>query len=117
MPLTNKYIALLYFLLFSGKLIEYIFSALSLCSNAYVGPLPRIKISFSLLSILVDELISTPKIITFLRVPTIGCEKYPYLSNPIPYPEHLYLSTSAFFVKQIQQNNHNFVVFNNCLCF
>ena len=34
------------FLLFSVKLIEYIFSALSVCSNPCAGPLPRNKISF-----------------------------------------------------------------------
>ena len=47
------------------KLIEYIFSAVSVCSNPCLGPLPRIKIPFVLLSIFVDELLSTPKIITF----------------------------------------------------
>ena len=65
------------------KLIEFNFSALSVCSNPCVGPFPRIKISFLLLSILVDELISTLKI-TFLPNPIPGDEKLPYLSNPIP---------------------------------
>ena len=36
-----------------------------LSSNVCVEPLPRIKISLFLLSVFVDELISTPKIITF----------------------------------------------------
>ena len=84
---------------------EYIFSANSACFNPCVGPLPRIKTSFLLLSIFVDELIPTPKIslkiskITFLPVPPLGCEKLPLLSNPIPYSQYLYLSISAFLVK------------------
>ena len=40
---------------------------------------------------------SAPKIITFLPYPPLGCEKLPLESNPIPYPEYLYLSISAFF--------------------
>ena len=44
--------------------------------------------SFPLLSILVDELISTPKIITFLPVPPEGYEKNPCPSNPILYREY-----------------------------
>ena len=57
------------------------------CSNLCVGPLPRTKIYFFLFSIFVDEVISTPKIITFPLVPSLGCEKNLRLSNPIPYPE------------------------------
>ena len=44
----------------------------SVCSNPCVGPLPKIKISFFLLSIYVDELISTQRIIIFLPVPPLG---------------------------------------------
>ena len=77
-------------------MIKYIFSADNECSlNPYVGPSPRIKISLFLLSILVDELISTPNIITFLPVLSLGCEWNP-LSNPIPNPKYLYLSMSEF---------------------
>ena len=47
------------------KLIEYIFSAVSGCSNPCVGPFPRIKMSFFLLTMRAEELISIPKIITF----------------------------------------------------
>ena len=47
----------------------------SQCANPCVGPLPRIKISFFLLSIIVEELMSTQEIITFIRVPPLGCEK------------------------------------------
>ena len=54
------------FLLFSVKLIEFNFSALSVCSNPCVGPFPKIRISFFLLSVFIYELVSTPKIITFL---------------------------------------------------
>ena len=86
------------FLLFSVKLIEYNFSALSVCSNPCVGPFLKIKISFFLLSIFIDELISTSKIITFLPNPIPGDEKTPCLSNPILYPEYPYLSMSTFLV-------------------
>ena len=73
-------------------------SAHSVCYNPCVGPLPRIKISFFLLSISIDKLISTPKIILFLTVPPLKCEKHPCLSNLIPYPEYLYLSIPAFLI-------------------
>ena len=55
---------------FLVKLIEYNFSAVRVCSNPSVGPLPRIKIFSFLLSVCRDELISTPKVITFL--PTLS---------------------------------------------
>ena len=91
-------------LLFSVKLIEYIFSAASVSSNLCVGLLPRIEISFFLLSIFVDELISTPKIFILLPVSPIECEKNHFLSNPVPNPEYLYLSISAFSVKLTAPN-------------
>ena len=47
------------------KLIEYIFSAASVCSNPCVGPAPKIDMPFLLLSVCAEELISAPKIITF----------------------------------------------------
>ena len=53
-------------------------------SNLCVGPFIKIKMTFPLLSIFVDELISTPKIITFFPSPPLGCEKCPCTSNPIP---------------------------------
>ena len=80
----------IFFLLFSVKLIEYIFPADSIYSDPCLGSLPRVEISFSLLSIFVVELISTPKIIIFLPVPPLGCEKNPCLSNPIPYLENIF---------------------------
>ena len=47
---------------------------------------------------------STPKIITFVPYPPLGCEKLSPESNPIPYPEYLYLSMSEFFVNLIAPN-------------
>ena len=78
-------------------------SALSVCSYPCVGPLPRIKMSFFLLSIFDDELMSTPKIITFLPV-SLPNEKDISQSNPITYPEYLYLSISAFLVNLTDPN-------------
>ena len=72
-------------------------------SNPCVGPLPRIKMSFFLLSIFVDELISAPKIITFLPI-SLPIEKDISLSNPIPYPAYPYLSVSAFLVNLTDPN-------------
>ena len=48
------------------KLIHYFASVVNMISsNPCVGPSPRIKISFPLLSTCTDELISAPKIMTF----------------------------------------------------
>ena len=52
----------------------------------------------ALLLTCVQLLKSAPRIITFLPHPSLGCAKIPLESNPIPYPEYLYLSMSAFFV-------------------
>ena len=68
-----------------------------------LDPFQELKYPF-LLSIFVDELISTPKIITFLPNPVPGNEKLPFLSNPIPYPEYPYLSMSAFLVNLTAPN-------------
>ena len=73
-------------------------------SNPCVRPLPKIKMFFFLLSIFIDELISTPKIITFLHNPVPENEKLPCLSNPIPYPEYFYLLISAFLFKVTPPN-------------
>ena len=62
------------------------------------------KTYFFQLSIFVEELISTPKIITFLPNSIPGDEKLPCLSNPISNPKHLYLWISAFLVKLIAPN-------------
>ena len=66
-------------------------------SNPCVGPLPRIEMSFFLLSIFDDELVSTPKIMTFLPI-SLPNEKDVSLWNPVPYPEYPYLSISEFLV-------------------
>ena len=65
-------------------------------ANPYVGPSPRIKISFFLLSTCKGELISAPKIITLQPNPQLGNEKVPCPSHPTPYPEYLYLSIMVF---------------------
>ena len=65
---------------------------------------PKLQYLFFLLSIFVDEFISTPKIIIFLPNPVPGNQKLPCLLNPISYPEYLYLSISAFLVKLTAPN-------------
>ena len=72
-------------------------------SNPYVSPLPRIKMSFFLLLIFVEELISTQKIITFLQI-SLPTGKDVFLSNPIPYPEYPYLLISTFLVNLTDPN-------------
>ena len=47
------------------KLIAYVFSAVKVCSNPCVGPFRRTNMSYFLLSMCAEELISTPKINTF----------------------------------------------------
>ena len=52
-------------------------------SNPWAGPSPRIKISLVLLSICTDELISTPKIMTFFpMLPSVN-ENSKRESNPM----------------------------------
>ena len=56
--------------------MEYSASAVSVViSNSCVCYLPRIKISLFLLLACTDELISTPKIMTFLPLSKFGIEK------------------------------------------
>ena len=57
-----------------------------------------------------EKLISTPKINIFLLYPPPRNEKLPLLSNPIPQPEHPYLSMSAFLVKVTAPNKQFFNV-------
>ena len=73
-----------------------------------------ILMSFPLLPICDEEFKSAPKIITFLPYPPPGNEKLPLLSNASPYPEYLYLSTSAFLVKLTAQIMH-FLLLDYCL--
>ena len=58
---------------------------------------------FFLLSIFVDQLISTPKLLTFLPI-SLPTEKDVFLSNPLPYPEYPYLSILAFLVNLTYPN-------------
>ena len=68
------------------KLIEnWAFAVNVVSSNYCVGPKPRIKISFFLLSICTDELMSTPKTMTFLPTIPSQNENSEHESNPIPY--------------------------------
>ena len=45
--------------------------------------------SFFLLSTCTEELMSAPKIITFLPNPPVGNEKVSFTLNPMPYPGYL----------------------------
>ena len=58
--------------------------------------LPSTNTVFTLLLACTELLKSAPKIIKFVPFPPFGSEKLPLESNPIPYPEYLYLSTSEF---------------------
>ena len=51
--------------------------------NSVVGPTSTTKISFYLLSICLDEILSLPKI-TYLWHSPFDKEKIEYVSNPIP---------------------------------
>ena len=67
--------------------------------NPCVGLSPRIKISLPLLSICIDEIISTPKIITFLPTLTSGNENYVRVSYSIPQlliPYTIYITTYTY---------------------
>ena len=44
---------------------------------------------------------------TFFPYLPFGCVKLPLESNPIPYPEYLYLSISAFFVNLTTPNKQS----------
>ena len=74
-------------------------------TNSCVGPFPRNRMSFFLLSIFVDELISIAKIITSLTVPPSRCEKNLLPSYPIAYPEYVYLPISVFVVNLTAPNS------------
>ena len=74
------------------------------------GPFPRTNMSFFLLSIWAEELISTPKINTFWPNSPPRNEKLDPLSNPIPKPEYPYFSISALFVKVTALNKQFFSV-------
>ena len=92
------------------------FFCVHVCSNPCVGSLPKIKTYFLLLSIFVNELISTEKIIKFLPNSVPGNEKLLCLSNPIRYLEYLYLSVLAFLGK-LTAPNKQFSSFGSLLVF
>ena len=69
-----------------------------------VSPSPRIKISFFLLSACSDELISSPKIMTFFPMLASGNENPERESKPMPCPLFLYLSRSSFLVTLADPN-------------
>ena len=65
---------------------------------------PKSKKYFFLLSVFVDEIMPTPKLLHFTLIQAPGNEKLPCLSNPIAYPEYPNLSMSAFLVKVTAPN-------------
>ena len=62
-----------------------------------------------------ELLVSAPIIIKFLPNPPFGCEKDPFESNIITYPEYLYLSMSAFFVNLTIPNRQFSIVTSELL--
>ena len=64
--------------------MEYIFSAVKVCSNPCVGPFPRTNMYFFLLSIVQKKLRSTPKTNSFGPNQSPGNENLDLVSNPIP---------------------------------
>ena len=76
-------------------------------SISCIKSLPKTKILPVLLFACLELLKSAPKIMTFLPYFPHGCAKLPLESNPIPYPEYLYLSISAFFVNLTAPNKQS----------
>ena len=71
----------------------YSLSAVNVLSGPYIGYLPRIKISFFLLSICTDELISAPNMMTLSPNPLPSDNRKLRINqNPMPLPKILYLS-------------------------
>ena len=83
--------------------IEYFVSVVNVVASKYcTGPLARIKIYFPLLSIWTDELILTPKIMTFLPTFSTGNENSERESNLTTKPLYTYLSELAFLVQSFK---------------
>ena len=76
-------------------------------SNPCVWPSSKINIFF-LLSVCTHELLSTPKITTFLPQLKSGNKKSEPESNLIPYPQEEYLSGSEFLVNLSAPNKQPF---------
>ena len=86
-------------------MIEYFLPAVNVVTyDLYVGPSPRINISFFLLSTCTEELMSTPQILTLQPNPPLENENVPCPSNPVLYPEYLYSSKLAFLVNLTAPN-------------
>ena len=87
--LTNKkLLPSLYSTIFCGleKLIEYFNSTVMVVSsNPSAGTLLKTKVSFFLILLCADELLSTSKITTFLLQSKLETEKSEQELNPIPY--------------------------------
>ena len=91
------------------KLIKYFASAaIEVSSFPCAWPSPKIKIFF-LLSAWFDELLSAPKITTFL-LQEFKIGKTQWESNLIPYMEQEYLPRSAFMVNLTGSNKQFFGV-------
>ena len=76
-------------------------------SNPYIGPSQGIQISFPLLSICTDELISAPKKMTFFPKLLSANKNSGRESTPMSYSLYFYLSRSAFLVGfKIQISNY-----------
>ena len=74
------------------------------------------KIYLFLLSICRNELISAPNIITFSsNQRPLDNEKFPHASNPVPYPEYLYLfkNVITYIHFNNKQNNQKLKVKQN----
>ena len=77
------------------KLIGYVsFAAIVVWFNPFVGPSPKIRIFFCLLSTSREELLAAPKIMRFLLKLLSGNKNCECASNPIPCPLCAYLSGS-----------------------
>ena len=78
-------------------MIKYLASTVNVVlSKAFVGPLPRIRVSLFILLICLDGLISSAKIEKFLPKLPSGNENSERELNPIPKLLNMYFSGWAF---------------------
>ena len=90
-------------------MIGYLASAVNVVSfNPCFGPSPKIKIFLFLLSICAIELMSAPKIMTFLPLLPSVNENSERESNTMPYLLYLYLPGSALLVSTTDPNKQLF---------
>ena len=98
------------------ELIGYFASAFS-ASTPYVSFLPRINISFSLLSSCTDELISAPIIMIFFpQLPSVN-KNFERELNPTPQPIYLYLSRQHSQQLALQIQISSYLMYKLCLSF